>query len=207
MATSTFFWNMIANHYSKNPVANQQAYQKKLDETQSYLTPQSEVLEIGCGTGTTALHHAEKVNRILASDYSNKMIRIAKRKAKAQGITNVEFRCDSVENLQLEDERFDVALAMSILHLLEDKQSALQKIFKALKPGGMFLSSTALPKEIMPGAKVPMAVGRFFGVLPLVKFIDRTDLLNSITAAGFEVRSEWQPNKKEAIWVVARKPK
>ena len=55
---SSFFWNRIANRYSKQPVGDETAYQKKLQITRDYLEPHMEVLELGCGTGSTAIAHA-----------------------------------------------------------------------------------------------------------------------------------------------------
>ncbi len=50
-----------------------------------------EVLEFGCGTGTTAITHAPYVKHIRAIDISSNMIEIAQRKADAKNIKNVTF--------------------------------------------------------------------------------------------------------------------
>ena len=55
MASRSKFWDRIAVHYSKQPVADELSYQKKLEVTREFLTPQSKVLEFGCGTGSTAI--------------------------------------------------------------------------------------------------------------------------------------------------------
>ena len=80
--TSTRFWDRIANRYSRTPIADEATYQTKLRITQDHLRPDMDVLEFGCGTGSTALVHAPVVNRILAIDISSKMIGIARDKAK-----------------------------------------------------------------------------------------------------------------------------
>lgn len=61
MDRSEKFWDKIATRYSKKPVADEAAYQKKLQITQEYFRPDMEVLEIGCGTGSTAITHAPHV--------------------------------------------------------------------------------------------------------------------------------------------------
>ena len=73
MAQPTKFWDKIADHYSKQPIADEAAYQKKLQVTQAYFQPEMEVLEIGCGTGSTALIHAPYVKHIRAIDFSANM--------------------------------------------------------------------------------------------------------------------------------------
>jgi ubiquinone/menaquinone biosynthesis C-methylase UbiE len=57
MAQATQFWNKIAEKYSQQPIADEAAYQKKLAVTRDYFRPDMEVLEIGCGTGSTAILH------------------------------------------------------------------------------------------------------------------------------------------------------
>jgi cyclopropane fatty-acyl-phospholipid synthase-like methyltransferase len=52
------FWSKIAEKYAAAPVPSEEIYQKKLAVTRKYLRPDMEVLEFGCGTGTTALAHA-----------------------------------------------------------------------------------------------------------------------------------------------------
>ena len=63
---SAKFWDRIAARYSKKPVADEAAYQKKLQITRKYLRPDSRVLEFGCGTGSTAIAHAAHVKHVLA---------------------------------------------------------------------------------------------------------------------------------------------
>ena len=63
MATSTKFWDKIADKYSKQPIADEASYQKKLQVTQEYFKSDMEVLEFGCGTGSTAITHAPHVKK------------------------------------------------------------------------------------------------------------------------------------------------
>lgn len=80
--TSTKFWDKIADKYSKQPIADEESYQKKLKVTQEYLKLNMKVLEFGCGTGSTAIIHAPHVQQIRAIDISQNMISIAKKKLK-----------------------------------------------------------------------------------------------------------------------------
>ena len=58
MDRETKFWNKLADKYSRQSVRDEAGYQKKLEVTREYLQPDMEVLEIGCGTGSTAIAHA-----------------------------------------------------------------------------------------------------------------------------------------------------
>ena len=91
------FWNRWANRYSKQPVANEEVYQSKLKRTQAYFEPSMNVLEFGCGTGSTAITHSSFVRNIRAIDVSDKMIDIAKDKAQTNSIENVDFEVNTLE--------------------------------------------------------------------------------------------------------------
>ena len=92
MADTSRFWDKLAEKYARQPVADEEAYRTKLRVTQSYLRPDMEVLEFGCGTGSTALVHAPFVRHILAIDFSTKMLEIARGKAEAAGNRQCHLR-------------------------------------------------------------------------------------------------------------------
>jgi len=199
------FWDRIAERYAKKPVADEAAYQKKLQVTRDYLRPDMEVLEFGCGTGSTAIAHAPYVKHIRATDISSKMIEIAQRKADAGHAKNVTFEQSAVDELNVPDETLDAVLAHSVLHLLENKEDAIAKVHRMLKPGRVFVSSTACIGDFMKFFRVIGPIGKFFGLLPLVKVFEKKELENSLIDAGFEIDYQWQPGKSKAVFIVAKK--
>ena len=142
MDKSAKFWDRIAKRYSKQPVADETSYQKKIQITHEYLKPDMEVLELGCGTGTTAIIHSPYVKHIRAIDISSKMIEIAQDKADKKKIDNITFETLAIDNLNVREQKLDVVLCLSILHLLENKEEVIANIYKMLKSGGRFISST-----------------------------------------------------------------
>ena len=169
MNYSAKFWNKIAEGYSRQPIADEAAYQKKLQVTQEYFKPEMEVLEFGCGTGGTAIIHAPYVKHLRAIDFSSEMIKIAKAKAEAKNINNVTFERLTIEELTVPDESFDVVLGLGILHLLDNKKEVIAKVYKMLKPGGVFITSTACLGDTMKWFKVIASIGVFLRLIPLVK--------------------------------------
>jgi ubiquinone/menaquinone biosynthesis C-methylase UbiE len=210
MAQPSQFWDRHANGYAKRPVADEAAYQKKLGVTQDYLKPDMEVLEFGCGTGTTAIIHAPFVRHIRAIDISSKMLEIARDKAAAGGIKNVIFEQSSIDELSADNASYDAVMGHSILHLLDDKESAIASVHRMLKPGGVFITSTACLGGTMPALRVMLRVilpvGRFFGLLPLVKFFTKEELERDVTDTGFRIDYQWQPGKGKSVFIVATKP-
>lgn len=89
MATSPFLWNRLARGYAKSPVADEAAYQRKLEMTRAHFMPDSEVMEFGCGTGTTAVSHAPFVRHIHGYDISKNMLEIARERARKAVLAKV----------------------------------------------------------------------------------------------------------------------
>jgi ubiquinone/menaquinone biosynthesis C-methylase UbiE len=164
-----------------------------------------EVLEIGCGTGSTAIAHAPFVKHIRATDLSPRMIEIAKDKAKDAGIDNVAFEALSVDALDVPAAGFDAIMAHNLLHLLDDRQRAIADIHTMLKPGGVFVSSTACIGDMMLPLRLIIPVGRFLRLFPLVKVFTAVELKDSLDNAGFEIDYEWQPKKYAAAFIICRK--
>ncbi|MCH9807414.1 MAG: class I SAM-dependent methyltransferase [Alphaproteobacteria bacterium] len=200
------FWDRMAKRYARTPIADEASYQRKLQMSREYLRPESEVLEFGCGTGSTALLHAPYVAHILATDISAKMIEIAQGKADKRGIENVTFLQSDIEALEASSPAYDAIFGLSILHLLEDKEATMGQVHRLLKPGGVFISSTVCLAETMAFFKYIGPIGKFFGLLPHVTVFGKQDLFEALTNAGFEIERQWQPGKGKAVFVVARKP-
>ncbi len=203
---ASWFWNRMANRYSKSPVADEEAYQKKLEVTRKYLQPDMDVLEFGCGTGSTAIVHAPYVKSITAIDISKNMLQIARNKAEAALIRNIEFKQSGIEEFVAGSQSFDVVMGHSILHLLKDKDVVISKVFDMLKPGGIFVSSTTCMVGGMSILKFVLPIGHFFGLLPLVRFFSVRDLKESVVAAGFEIEHQWQPEGSSTVFIIAQKP-
>jgi len=206
MNSSARFWNRLAKRYSKKAVPDEAIYKKKLEITQGYFRPELKLLEIGCGTGSTALTHAPLVSHILAIDFSEKMIELAEAKRNSAGIQNIDFECRTIEALNAPDNSFDIVLGLSILHLLENWNETIQKTYSLLKPGGRFISSTACIADSMKALKYIAPIGRSIGLLPELAIFTRDELAQGLCAAGFSLEQEWQPEKNQAIFIVARKP-
>ena len=208
MADKAKVWNKMADKYSRQPISNQKAYEIKLDLTREYFTPESNVLEFGCGTGSTAILHAPYVKHIDAIDVSQRMIEIARDKLAPEGVSNVDFSVADMDTFKAQPETYDVALGLNILHLLEDRISAMQEVYKALKPGGYFVSSTACLREkwffwvMDPLFPVMHAIGQW----PKVARISAKQLQNDIESIGFKTVHYWQPDNGIVAFIVVQKP-
>jgi len=207
MSQSAKFWDKISARYAKQPVADEAAYQKKLQTTREYLNPEMAVLEIGCGTGSTAILHAPYVKHIRAIDISAKMIEIAQNKLTAEKIDNITFEQSTIEDLKIEAQSIDAVMALSILHLVEDKDEVIAKVYDILKPGGVFVSSTiCMGDSILKLIKLIAPLGMLLGFMPAVKVFTGQELEASIANAGFEIDQRWLQGGNKGLFIVAKKP-
>lgn len=206
MAAQSAFWDRLANRYAAQPVADPAAYEAKLAATRRLLHADMEVFEFGCGTGSTAITHAPHVRHIRAVDFSARMIEIARKKATEADLSNVNFEVGTIETIDLAPESLDMVMAHSILHLLQDKRVAIGKSYAALKPGGYFITSTACLSEMTPLIRLVAPIGNRLGFLPHLDVMTPAQLHNAIEAPGFVIEYEWQPGKKAAVFIIARKP-
>lgn len=183
---STAFWDKIAAKYARKPVADPAAYDAKIARVRTLLRAEDRMLEIGCGTGSTALRLASDVMEITATDISSRMIEIAEDKRVAAEATHLSFvQADATERLP--SAPFDVVTAFSLLHLVEDVPAVLRSVHDQLKPGGMFLSKTVCLGDASWPIRIFVRALGAIGVAPPVTFLSRTDLSRALVRAGFDL--------------------
>jgi ubiquinone/menaquinone biosynthesis C-methylase UbiE len=209
MTADAKFWDNIAERYAKKPVGDPEAFEAKIAVTKSRMEPTDVVLDIGCGTGSLALRLAESAAHVHGLDLSSEMIRIADGKAQAQAAENVTFHTGPFDDTfgVFEPESLDGICAYSVLHLVDDRSAALHQIFRLLKPGGFFISSTVCLSESWVPYGPVLWVMRKLGKAPMVKIFDKRTLENEIRQAGFAELSEPDVGAKPDIaFIVAKKP-
>ncbi len=205
MSSVEQFWDRIAQRYAARPIGDMPSYDLTMERTRAHLTRSDRVLELGCGTGTTALRLADAVEHLTATDLSAGMIGIARNKALATGATNVTFRHAALRDAA-GGEQFDAVLAFNLLHLLADLPGDLAAIHAMVKPGGLFISKSACLRGRGAHLRLLLGVLRRLGKAPHIRFLKADDLRDMIRAAGFEIiETRRFPGVAAARFIVARK--
>ena len=104
------------------------------------LRPGMKVLDVGCGPGRLSIPIAQAIGpegTVVAVDIQPAMLRRAKDKAVAAGVTNVQFLENAAGGGTLGDGEFDRALLVTVLGEIPDRRSALKEIYESLKAGGI----------------------------------------------------------------------
>ena len=103
------------------------------------LQPGQQVLELAAGTGDTGFLAAELIQpggTLVSSDASEAMLAVARERARAQGIENVEFRRLELEWIDLATASVDALVCRWGVMLSVDPGAALRECRRVLRPGG-----------------------------------------------------------------------
>ena len=203
---SADFWDRVAERYAAMAIRNPEVYRQTLARIEAHLTRDDRVLEVGCGTGTTAVHLAPKVAGYTATDTSREMIAIAAAKVAGAGLVHVDTHVADPCEASLPRGAFDVVIALNVVHLFPDRRAALEGIADRLREGGLFISKT----PCLSGGWYVLApllwVLRRAGKAPDVHFLSRRRLEQEICKAGFDIVERIDdPTRFPRRFLVARK--
>lgn len=207
-ASDARFWDRTSRRYAKSAVGDPAGYERTLERTRALLRPDSRVLELGCGTGTTALRLAADAGSCLATDISAGMIAIADEKLAASLVPSLAFRIATAEALAQEAARFEVVLGFNYLHLVRDLPGTLRCIHGLLAAEGLFVSKTPCVGDMNPLIRFLLPAMRAIGAAPYASAFREAELRQQMDAAGFEilaVEDHATKGKENRPYVVARK--
>ena len=114
------------------------------------LAPGQSVLDIACGTGWSALAAAEKVGpsgRVVAVDFADQMLAIARQKAALKGLDNIDFRSADVTSLGFQPASFNAVISVLGVFFVNDMVSLVSKMWDMVRPGGS-LAVTNLGRRV-----------------------------------------------------------
>jgi ubiquinone/menaquinone biosynthesis C-methylase UbiE len=104
---------------------------------QVHLTPQMKVLDYGCGTGFGSILLSELVGTIDAADSSEGMLEVLRRKLDQTGLKTIHAIRLDLEHDALPEGRYDLIVAVMVLHHVADNEGLLRKFHALLHPGGI----------------------------------------------------------------------
>lgn len=210
VARKARFWDRIARKYATDPIADMAGYEATLARVQGLLSAEQTVLELGCGTGSTALRLAPGTRHYLATDVSSRMIEIAREKLAAHPVPQLNFALADADAPEFAPGAYDAVLAFNLLHLVDDLDQALSVAVQALCPGGLLISKTACIGEmnpLIPYLALPLM--RAIGKAPHVLCFKQPQLLAAFARQGLEVLNverHGTRGKDIRAFIVARKP-
>lgn len=160
-----------------------------------------DVLDVGGGTGGLAVPLAALGHRVTVVDPSPDALAALARRASESGVEGLVIaRQADADDLQVDDESFDLALCHGVLEHVDDPASALAGIARVLRPGGRLslvaaqrsaaVVATALAGHLARAqALLDDPDGRWGDHDPLVRRFDRAGVVALVVASGLEVDS------------------
>ena len=105
-------YNAAADHFDDPPLAFWERIGRRTVERLN-LPKGSNVLDVACGTGASALPAAEIVGptgTVVGADLAEHMLELGRAKAKMRGLTNITFLTGDMTALEYSDDHFDAVV-------------------------------------------------------------------------------------------------
>ena len=129
-------WDIYAPIYEKAMHMDKKYYGYMYDRI-PVIIKDKEVLEIATGPGLLAKHVAHFTKKMLATDYSDGMIKEAK---KGEYPDNLTFEVADATSLPYTDNSFDVVIIANALHVMANPDKALKEIDRVLREDGVMIA-------------------------------------------------------------------
>ena len=112
---------------------------KGLAEAMIKVLPFRVVADLGSGEGTLSQLLAQRAEKVIAVDISEKMVAFGQQLAREHDLPNLEFRIGEIEAPPIGDAEVDLALLSQALHHAGHPPRALAEAFRILRPGGRLI--------------------------------------------------------------------
>src|SRR5262249_1219350 len=147
-------YNAAAAHFDDGPLAFWDRYGRRTIERLG-LAPGSVVLDVGCGSGASAIPAGKVVGsrgRVVGVDLAHRLLAMARAKAAAQKLQNIEFRQADMEALGYPDASFDAVVCVFAIFFVPDMVKQVRELWRMVRPGGQLAITTWGPRMFEPGS-------------------------------------------------------
>lgn len=153
-------WDLYAPVYELAMRSDRKTYKLMYDRIPKVIGDK-DVLEIATGPGMLAKHVAYAAKKMIATDYSDGMIREAK---KGKYPDNLTFEVADAMNLPYDDASFDVVLIANALHIVPDPEKVLSEINRVLRPHGILIAPNFVEHNNGIGSRIWSGILKLAGV-------------------------------------------
>jgi 2-polyprenyl-3-methyl-5-hydroxy-6-metoxy-1,4-benzoquinol methylase len=167
--------------------SNDFTYKNILPFLDNYIQSNTKVLDIGCGIGTISLYVANKGNRVIGTDISEKATKTAQKSAKILGLKGISFITINFMDSNFLDE-FDFVVCSEVLEHLVDDRSALRKMNKLMKDDAcLFLTVPSSKSPIHKIRKILFGSDSFDEKVGHLRRYSKYELVTLLEESDFEV--------------------
>jgi ubiquinone/menaquinone biosynthesis C-methylase UbiE len=164
--------------------------------------PGARVLDLGCGGGHASFAVAPVVEKVIAYDLSEEMLKVVASAAAERGLANLAVRQGSADRLDFPDASFDLVCTRFSAHHWRQLPQALGEVFRVLKPGGRFIViDTAAPADVLADTYVQAI--ELLRDTSHVRNVSLNSWRKLLTTAGFAIAHDktWKLRLEFDSWV------
>jgi len=112
------------------------------------ITPGLDVLDVGCGDGTTAVPEAQLGANVLGVDIASNLVAAGNERAQALGLTNLRFQEGDASDLnQLDDDSFDLVVSIFGAMFAPKPGDVAKELVRVTRPGGRIVMGNWIPGD------------------------------------------------------------
>ena len=147
-------YNAAADHFDDPPLAFWGRIGSRTVQGLN-LEPGQRVLDVGCGSGASALPAALAVGaegRVIGIDLAENLLALATHKAARLGLENVAFRQADMTEPDYPDASFDAVVCVFAIFFVPDMEAQIARLWRLVRPGGRLAVTTWGPDAFEPGS-------------------------------------------------------
>lgn len=112
------------------------------------IRPGMDVLDLGCGDGTTALPAARLGANVLGVDIASNLVAAGRARAAAAGLANLRFEeGDAADLVGIEDDRFDLVVSIFGAMFAPRPFDVAREMVRVTRPGGRIVMGNWIPGD------------------------------------------------------------
>ena len=163
------YFDDLAGRFGRNYVPGRSW--KGLAEMLLKLMPPQVIADLGAGEGTLSLLLAQRAERVIAVDSSEKMVEYGTDVARRNGVANLEYRVGDLEELPIGNAEMDISLFHQSLHHALHPEAAMKEAVRILRPSGRVVVMDLLKPRFEEAREMYADVWHGFSEVELVDLL------------------------------------
>lgn len=201
MRSAQAYFDTLAGKFGRHYIPGRSW--KGLGETLLKLLPPLVIADLGAGEGTLSQLLAQRAQKVIAVDNSEKMVAYGADLASKHGFNNLEYRLGDIEDPPIDPKTVDLVFLSQALHHAQNPERAIRAAATILKPGGRIVILDLLKHQFEKARELYADVWLGFSEAELHEMLGKAGLISMETSV---VHRESQSPHFQTVLALASKP-